>query len=92
MSSHCFRLFRELDRELEDIPNVLSSLGIDFSGVMGSEHLVEINCKPLDDWEPLIWGESGHPGESKTFRTTKVGSLTLREVKSLITSSNDTYL
>ena len=44
--------------DLEEFPKVLGLLSLDISGVVGPKDLGKVDCKPLDNVEPLVWRES----------------------------------
>lgn len=62
LSAGDFCLFRNFDRELENVPDVVSLFRVEFGGVMGSENVVEVNGKALNDLEPLTWWDVGTSG------------------------------
>ena len=50
-------LLWDLNRDLKEIPKVLGLLSLNNSGVVGPKDLGKVNCKPLDNVEPLVWRE-----------------------------------
>ena len=54
-------LLRISNGDLEEVSKVLGLLSLDISGVVGPKDLGKVDCKPLDNVEPLVWREVWAP-------------------------------